>query len=403
MLKRLFDSKVAAGVEVLFLEGGKYIFNVVILNKAKSKISIAESYSGIEFEEVLKKVETDIPIYLVLNGKGIIHKKIPISEKDNFDSLLHKIFPNAKPEEFYVQHTTSDKYSEAFMSVIRRESAEEIISQFSSTRRLVVSSTLGPFGISSILPLLDSPVRNEISFVNHKLSIYEGSIQSYQPIEANSDSSPLFFGEETVRQELVLAFASAISNYSGFVLANNIESALLNKESFKQKTIFKTAGWGVLIFFLVTLLINFFLFNQFNKKKQLYASAVSRSMNMLEQLDTLKKQIAQQQEFLEGAGLLEASRISFYSDRLAMDVLSTIQLSQMIVSLPLKSGNDLESKLSFLKKNIVVDGFCKHSTELNAWMNLLKKKDWIDKVSILFYQQDKAQEDGKFSIEIVVK
>ena len=403
MLNGLLDSSSAAGVECILHPDGKSVFNLFVLKKERSKLKTESSYTGIDFETIKKVVSTKVPVSLVINGKGIIHKKINVSGKEDFSSLLHKIFPNANPSEFYVQHTSPDRSSIAFVSIIRKNIVDDIIARFSNSGFYIVSCSMGPFTITSVLPLLDNPTGGELIIANHKLNLHEGGIENYQQLDSIVETNPISIGGESVKQELALSFALAISYFSGFSLDHNISSVRSHKEEFRQKTIFHFAAWAALVFFFVSLLINYFLFDHYSHKKKEYSSQVSFSKDMLQRYDTLKKQIDQRQKFLEQAGLLEASRSSFYADRLAADIPVAIQLSQMQLFPLIKSSNESNNKMDFLQKDIRISGSCKRSTELNEWMNSIKRKDWVREVAILNYTQDKSQDEGEFSIEIKIK
>lgn len=402
MIKRFLDSKNVAGIECILLPDGKQAFNLIFLKKEKSKVITESSHASVDLEELKRIVSPKVPVSLSVNGKGLIHKKVSMGEKDDLAALLHKVFPNTNLQEFYVQHTAPDSSSNVFVSVIRKSIMDEILSQFSQSGYFVVSCALGPFGVASVLPLMDSPVRNELSFSGHHLSIYEGQVADYRQSDIRS-LDPTLIGGEYVKPELVIPFAAALSYFSGFSLANNILTVNEQNEAFRQKAMFQTAGVGVLFFFLISLLVNFFLFSYYDRQKKEYISRVSMSMDMLQRHDTLKKQIEQRQKFLEEAGLLEASRSSYYADRLASDLPSAIRLSQLNVFPFLKSPNETDTKMTFLQKDIRVSGSCRHSTELNEWMKIIKKKDWVGEVAILNYTQDRSQEEGAFSMEIKIR
>ena len=159
MLKGLLDSSSAAGVECILLPDaspndssigrGKIVFNLLVFKKERSKVKTEVSHTGIDFETIKKVLSAKIPVSLVINGKGIIHKKVSVSDKEDFPSLLHKVFPNANPSEFYVQNTPADNSSNAFVSIIRKNIADDIIAQFSNSGFYIVSCLMGPFPITS--------------------------------------------------------------------------------------------------------------------------------------------------------------------------------------------------------------------------------------------------------------
>jgi hypothetical protein len=117
----------------------------------------------------------------------------------------------------------------------------------------------------------------------------------------------------------------------------------------------------------------------------------------------MKLQFEEKKDVLDKNGLLQASRISYYSDKIAASLLNNIRLTKL-ESFPMKkiSVEGLEDYI-FQNEKIIVSGTCEESIDFNSWERILKKMSWVKSVSIINYMQEKSGELAKFTIEIELK
>ncbi len=331
-------SSLASGLEIVILPDGSYEMNLVILKKNKQKLSTEKKQEGISnFEDVVKLIDPKYPVILILNGKGIINKKINISENDTTATLLNKVLPNANPNEFIIQKTPIN-ITEAFVSVIRATILNDIVDQLIKNK--VTSFTgclLGPFVIADLLPLISINAINndELTIGNFQLKIREQRIIDLKTTEA-SNVQKLLVGEENVSQKLIIAFAGALSYFTGNTNGiSNAETLDHLKEEFSQKQKFEFRGWALMITTFLILIINYFVFNYYwSKSNDMNAQLISVE-SALTNYETLKVEFKQKKDFLEQNGLLENSRTSYYIDHLAQNLPLSIQWTDVNIN-PLK-------------------------------------------------------------------
>lgn len=405
--ENIIKNKVATGVEIILLPDGAYEINVVTLKRNKSEVVIESKLSDIKDIPALSNViDKKSPIILVINGKGIIHRKVSLSESDSLSAVLNKILPNANINEFYIQKQNAND-APAFVSVVRALVLDDLIAELKNNMIANIAQCyVGPFVISTVLGLIDKRIiSNEfLAIGNFKLQIREDKINDV--LISNERSKEIIkIGDDLLEEKFVIPFSAALSYFvggeEGILNAETIDSV---KENFKQKQKFQTIGWSLLIVAFLILMLNYFAFNHYWQKSNEMNSELELNQSALKKYETLKAEYSQKKIFLEQNGLLENSRTSLYADKLAGSLPSSIQLLEMdIHPLKKKEASDISNALYFDNKIIKISGKCNRNTELNDWMTLLKKTTWIEDVSLLNYKQDNAKDDGVFYLEIKIK
>ena len=84
----LLKAKKVAGVEVLLSAGGE-LYNVVVVEKKNDKVQIVSSEQGLDFEQFKQKIDKNIPLFLSVDGKGVLHKKAAARRKSRIARALN--------------------------------------------------------------------------------------------------------------------------------------------------------------------------------------------------------------------------------------------------------------------------------------------------------------------------
>ena len=212
-------------------------------------------------------------------------------------------------------------------------------------------------------------------------------------------------GSEAVDSRQLNAFAAALSFFvpgSGGLI--NAEALNGSKEEYAQKRKFETRGMAFLVLTFLLVIINYLVFDHYKKAGDHAEEQLALSSSAMQHYNTLKLEYERRKEFLERNGLLQNARSSFYADRLAQDLPAEIGWTDLhIHPVEKKKSGDDTGQITFEGKTIMVAGNCRESSGLNEWMKQLRKKDWVQQVSLLNYKQDQAKEDGIFLLKIQVK
>jgi len=407
-LNKLFEKTSVNGVEVVIQLDGTFVFNLVCLKKEKSSIVTEKQKSGIKnIEDLKSELDLKAPFVIVLNGKGIINKKIACKENNSVKVLLNKVLPNASESEFCIQITPIDE-SNAFVSVIRSSSLNEILGLFNSNKLANIRACyLGPFVLNTCIEFVEKKALEDgkLTFLNYQFDIIDHQIADLNSVESSIGAGEITIGDDKVESASVIAFAAAFSCFvsvpNGVLNSQELDAALLN---YNEKRKFEIRGWAFLISVFALLLINFLFFSNYWNKNNEITSQLELNKSSLNRVDTLKKELSQKKVFLEQNGLLENSMTSFYADRLASSLPNSITWTNLdIHPIKKKEVNDESDVMYFENKIIRITGNCMHSTDLNDWMKQVKSKDWVKKIELLNYQQDNAKDNGLFLLEIVLK
>ncbi|MGQ0827049.1 MAG: hypothetical protein ACT4ON_01515 [Bacteroidota bacterium] len=405
-MKNIVKSKSAAGLEVTILPDNSYELNLVILKKEKSTLVTEIQKEKVTSFEVAARIIGTRPLIVIINGKGVIHKKIRIHENDTPTALLNKVLPNTNLDEFIIQETPI--YStEVFISIIRSKTLTEIVEELVKNKITSVAGCfLGPFVVNDILPLIGKDVINNENIIigNYQLQIREQQITEITSAGLTGEKN-ILVGDTIVPQGLLVAFGGALTWFTGNENGTcNSDLIKVLKEEFRQKQKYELRGWTVMAAIFIVLMINYFIFNNYWSKNNEMSSQLVLMQSALQRYDTLKTEFTQKKEFLEQNGLLESSRTSYYADRLAIDLPASIQWTSVnIHPLKKKKTGDESETLQFENKMITISGNCQRSTELNNWMKEIKKENWVNDITLINYKQDNAKENGVFLIEIQSK
>jgi hypothetical protein len=395
--------KKAAGVEITLLPNNRYRLSLVVLSVDKKAIVI-EKKEQIESGniEVLKTVlDKDISLYLVLNGRGILHKKISESGSDT-NNLIQSVLPNAKPQDFYIQKIISEK--SCLISIIRKEVADPILDIIENSGLDCTGFSLGGAVVFSLKPLIaEATDKSELIWADHHLETdAANNVIDYKFLgKGILENKFIQVDSERIEEDYLISYAAAFNMLINLEpLPAFVERVKQNKEEFFNKQLFKKMSWSVLVFFLVVLIVNFVLFADFSSKNNELVQKENKYSSMITELETLGKEVTEKESFLSDAGWLQPSSMTYYADRIAATVPSSVKLTDFSIN-PLDERKSKEAKKElFTTGMIVLKGDCVRPTELNEWLDKIKSIDKINKARLVNYSFDNKENKGSFSIEI---
>jgi hypothetical protein len=400
MIGKLKGRKVA-GVHFTILEDEFWQAEVIILEQKRKLIHTIKQSKGISSLDVFSSlVPTGIPLCISVDGKGVIHRVVHFQKEAS--PVLH-IFPNANPADFIEQIQPIDN-EHSFVSVIRSETLEKLVTNFSQRGYFIYQVCLGPFALNFVWHLLDLN-KPELMIKSYIIAQSTGIIQSID-ISENSEltNESYRLADELLDADQILPYSSAISFFSDgeagfeFPEIKNING----KNEFLYSRFFKIGGIGIIGFLFIALLINFLLFDHYSRLFNASSLQYKSGLELISKMEELGRQVNLKEKIIEDNGLSENSHFSFYADRLAAVLPSQITLKRMEIN-PMPSKPKQDKELVFKHHCIRISGTCMMSIMLDTWLKILKKESWIRGIEILQYKQDNGQIQGEFIIQLETK
>jgi len=154
----LHSNKNSIGLSIDILEDETRLINYVCLKINGKNLTITQKKKNLTaIHELVNLFDTDTFVYLTINGKGIINKKInknQIQLDTSQDKLINLVLANANSADFYAQKylTTND----FFVTIARKSLVDNLLSELESIACNPIKLILGPFDIKYVLKLIDT-------------------------------------------------------------------------------------------------------------------------------------------------------------------------------------------------------------------------------------------------------
>jgi len=397
----ILNSKIIKGTKVLGIDyfinsDGQIDLNCVLLSQKKGKVLIENLFDEITSIDQLKDNEDikSLPVILSIDGKGVLFR---ISEQVKNQKLIHHILPNAKEEDFYLQNVPAYD-NKIIISAIRKEVLNTILDKLSQIGMQVYNLHVGPLAANNLHGII-----SESSFFTKKYEIgFESGLIKNIAKLSETKSNYLQIGDDEIYSENILAYSTALGFYLPDSDSELIETVEESKKEYLYKRGFVKAGWFSLAFFFTLLMINFFFFNSYNSKLNQLTFSFNQNKELLKKLETLKSEYLIKEQYFVNSGFLDASRLSYYADRIAYSMPKNITLSEMEIN-PLNTKIKEEKTIGFSMNTIHITGSVSQSIILNNWLKKLKKLEWIENVDIIEYNQEIASIPAIFELEIELR
>ena len=399
-IKNIFNlAKKVYAIDVEINTDNAYHCHVVELTRQKGNIN----FTVLETDnETLGKIPPKAPVCLILNGKGIIHRKITVEASLPDAGIIKQIIPNVNPEDFYIQKQTISGRKEMqvqLVSLARKSLIDKVISDFSERYDFIVDVSITPFVLDDILPVISN--ERLLHCKNIRIQLQEHRIEDFS-VQAENEEQWLEIGNQSVNTALLPAlgtgFSFLINPTGNHAPIGTVQEK--NKEyTYRQKT--QTIGKISLCSIFIILIINFLVFDHFYKKTQHEQPRVAKQEELINKVKRLNETLSDKSKFLQQTGLLDPHKISFYADRIAAAVPGDIRLTDLQFN-PLTDPVKKET-FTFKKGIIIISGTGSKSAGFNEWIKELKGNPVIESVSILGYDHDIRENTALFTIELTVR
>jgi len=389
--------KAVTAIEIHIVATEEWDVNMLDIKIKGSKVIFKNQFLCHNKNEFIEKIIPGKPVCLCVTGKGILSKKVEPTEKPNTDNYISMVLPNADPKDFHIHSIHAGKNA-CNLSIVRGSLIDEILNVFSEANVPVIDLHFGEHVLKSIFeysgqPLTDILIGDKQYFINE-----ENNLQSKDNTGRLQDSQEINIFGQQIQESQIIAVASGLFfliEQQGRTYSEP-ERVLTAWKNNYHGILFKKLGLGALITFLALLIINFLIYDYYNSMLADLSIKGKQVEVQIKQYDELKSQLRQKQDLLKEFGLGSSSGLSFYIDQTAASLYPGIRLTEMEIN-PRQQrlrNRDITYDLGLIK----IQGKTSTAGQLNEWVKILRKMEWVDKVTIEEYSQQNFEHEGDFNL-----
>jgi hypothetical protein len=397
--KKYLAKQEVCALEALFEEGGMSYHFTVLKNKGK-KLDLV--YKGVVKDKInLPKqiLKGKIPVTLIVNGKGVITKKINLSQEiqQTLDELIEQNLPAINKEELFIQVFKQNDHT-AFITLCRKDQINIILEDLRKNKYDIATVLIGIPSVMGLQPLWSS--FNSISTSVHDVELSNEVIDTIKN-GYEKKGNMLIEGLE-LEKEFTLGFGSGLAYLMQNRIAENVSEDLnriviAHEEKNKFRVLTLTS---VAIAFLIAVTNVLFYTSYFDANNKL-ETELSVYQGKYDQINKLLSDYRGKKDLIEGAGILSKNRLSEYADRIGSTIPEEVILSQMYFNPKKQDEESKDSLVGFENKQLIIKGNCNKSLVVNEWLNVLKMQSFVKEVSLEKFSYNKEFILPNFEIKIV--
>ena len=348
-------------------------FHLLALKRKKQELDILKKDVFTNFDDLILALKSCKHLFLIINSDKVLIKMVHFTHIAK-ESVVKTAFPNISINDFYYE--VFDNGTSSLVSICRKEVVHETVILFQEKGISVIQFSLGNTSFQKLLPFLNDfhfhSSNGVFEVKDHKVIEWSKSKESSKNYDVNG---------LTVTSNQLLPLAGIVS------YCNGIDQSLEQKVQrnlvidYQQKRIFQLGTRLGLGFLFITLIINFLLFNNYNTQVSELKSELAMNEVYKKQLLRVKDLVTKKKRMVERMNSVSNSRVVWYFDEIAKSVPRTISLDQLEYQ-PLLRSIKKDKPITYETNKMIVAGVTKDDSDLTYWINLLEKKDWIQKVTI---------------------
>lgn len=374
--------------------------DLIKLKKEKKEVLVVEKKSHIHFSDLPQ--ENQVPIYLALDGKGVLHKRVNRSENEDLISVAKNNFPNLKPGELHFQYAPVGD-QEGILSVIRKSDVEQVSSQLQSKGFYVCGISLGAFALGIFAQIQEFTGNIEVDHYN--ITIENGLVITSKFIEQRLSENNYKFGEEEVSSTFLLPYCIGLQHFISSFGIPGLELPELGQAQYElaHKQLSGILIKAVPIGLLILLLINFGLYSYYQQENARLEIAYGKAKHKLELLNELNADLKLKKELFSSIGSIGSIHLPYFADQIGANLVEGIQLSRLSLSPLDQKELDNNRTWMFQSGSIQIAGFCPGTAELNAWISRMDTLNWVKSIDYPKFSRNITDNRGEFEVTIQVR
>jgi len=355
-----------------------YEYELLIVSIFNSDLKIIERQSFQDIENLFVGISKDYPIIIHLEGDKIISK-----ETENKKGYRNNLIFNADINDFYFYENFSQQ--KIFVSITRKDIIDNLISEFNSRNKYIIHFAFGPFVLANLIPIL--PNETKLTSFQYQLNIANNSIESFLKNDASYKDFDVN-GEIIKQNELVLIATLLDYKFPNSYTEFNTNFLASNRSEQKFQTRFKVFGVFMLAFVLIALFVGHLLLNFYSKslaeKESLYV--ISQQFEI--KAHNLKEELSLKKTILKTSGVINKEYYTKYIIDFGNTVFPSIVLKSFDIN-PVEKKIKKNEKITFAQGTLLIKGESKNDSSFNEWVNIVKDLEWVLKLDILDFSEDR--------------
>jgi hypothetical protein len=338
-----------AGLYLWFGPDSELFASLVIAVRRNDAVMIESALSSDSLEDLIRKIPGNIPLMVSLDGSHVVHRLV---DNSSGDDTLSNTLQGSGAHDFY-----SGKHE-------------------AGAGRMIVS-------FYTLFLENGKTVHFERSYNNKIENIY--SVE---------------FGNEVISSEFLVPLSLCYAFFRTDYSKGNSEMLAIQRKELTAKRILSVTVLPFLLLIFISLIVNFALLMNLDKKNRILSSSVTVGKHHLTQIDSLRKAVIIRHKVLDAKNNRGARYLAYFSDRIASCIPAEITLSTLNIY-PQKSPNQKRNQYSFSDGLITVSGLSGSTVSLEEYLENLSSFWWIESVRITGYSMEKDG-IGLFNLEISV-
>lgn len=353
-------------------------FYLLKIKKNKSNLDVLATTTYDDLESLCKNLDKKVPLLLVVDGKGVLTKKIDLKNETDIQWIKNLDYSS-------IHFTSYDTNDNQFLSFCRKNVAEDCINTFKKKGFQILDFYIG----SIISVLLNITLKKSKIFSNESILNIEND-ELIEVVKSREDNNLINYeiGNKQISNFHLPLYSATVHLYIKQKSVNKSNSELINNEEIIYKKAFDKLGIVMIIGFFIMLLISYFLTQYYTSKNTELNLENVYSNQTFELIQKLEAQKENKINILNETGISSSKFISFYSYEIAKSVSSQINLSEINV-FPVENEIKENKKVDFTTKLISIKGSTNNEEALNSWFENVRSFNWIKNLEIVSIKKDK--------------
>lgn len=365
-------------------------YSILLLKKKKNEFIVENKKQVSDLKEIPKIIPKGQHLFLIINDNQVLSKLI--HPELNEEKALQKGFPNIKISDFYYEITQLENTT--YISICRKEHIQRVIESYKELKISIIGFSLGNNSAPQLVPYLES---ESVSTSNASLTITNSLIPSID-LNIQIEEKPHTINGIEISNNYTLCLAGIITYFTNNSTSTsnftNFNTSLL--KDFIQKRIFNLGLKTGLILLFISLLVNFLVFDYYNKQIDTLTQKTQINQTQKEQLLQLNKQLNSKKKLVDAIFNSTASKTSYYFDQLGSTVPTTISLISIEFQ-PVLKKIEANKEIQVDQKTLFIKGTSSNGQNFSNWIQHLEKLEWIKSTEIINYGTGKKT---KISFEL---